>query len=679
VVLTSQPTAEVELPVMSNNGAEGTASPSSLVFDASNWNSPQTVTVLGRDDAIVDGDQNYTVQVGAPISDDAVYAGLSAVFASLTNTDNDSAAVLVDPTAGLETTEAGGQATFTVRLSTQPSADVTIPVASNAPAEGITDMTSLTFTPGNWNVEQTVTITGQDDFVDDDDQGYTIVLSPASSGDGNFNGTDPADVAVTNLDDDTAGITVGAVSGDTTEAGGQATFTVVLDSEPTANVEIGLASSNTDEITVDAPSLTFMPGEWNTPKTVTLTGQDDLIDDGDQPVTITVGPVTSGDGKFSALDPADVSLNNIDDDTAAVNVALVGGDAQTSEDGDTAQFTVLLATEPTVDVLVDVASDNADEGQADTAQLTFTPMNWQTPQTVTVTGQDDNVVDGDIGYGIELTMNAASADEYLAVNPTGVGLTNLDTTIEALTITPLSIDFGSAVEGTVGATRTVTIENTGEADVEITGVPITDADASSFAIVNDSCTDLNLAFGEACSIELEFRPQEVGALDARLRIASALNDSPNFVDLAGRGLADEADLSIVIQPQVDFGELGRPFSYDILVVNFGPSDVVGATVASAIDLRLSGVTWSCTPSTASTCPANGTGDLDETVDIPAGGDVMFVVTGTLTDGQPEEITSSVSVTSPQTPPDPVGTNNVDEITVRTGLFADGFEENAGAF
>ena len=58
-------------------------------------------------------------------------------------------------------------------------------------------------------------------------------------------------MSVTNTDNDTAGITVSPISGlTTTEAGGTATFTVVLNTQPTANVTIGLSSSDTTEGTV---------------------------------------------------------------------------------------------------------------------------------------------------------------------------------------------------------------------------------------------------------------------------------------------------------------------------------------------------------------------------------------------------------------------------------------------
>ena len=114
---------------------------------------------------------------------------------------------------------------------------------------------SLTFTAANWNVPQTVTVTGVNDDVDDGDMAYTIVTAAATSTDANYNGLNAADVSVTNTDNDTAGITVTPTSGlVTTEAGGTATFTVVLNTQPTADVTIGLTSSDTTEGTVSPAS-----------------------------------------------------------------------------------------------------------------------------------------------------------------------------------------------------------------------------------------------------------------------------------------------------------------------------------------------------------------------------------------------------------------------------------------
>src|SRR2546422_885641 len=201
---------------------------------------------------------------------------------SVTNTDDDVAGIQVTPVAGLTTTEAGGTATFTVVLQSQPTGDVTIGVSSSDLTEGTVAPASLTFTAGDWNVAQTVTVTGVDDPVDDGDIGYTVVTAPAASADPNYSGVNASDISVTNTDDDGARITVAPVAGlVTTEAGGTAGFAVVLDTQPTADVTIGLSSSDLTEGTVAPAALTFTAADWNVAQTVTLTGVNDPVDDGD--------------------------------------------------------------------------------------------------------------------------------------------------------------------------------------------------------------------------------------------------------------------------------------------------------------------------------------------------------------------------------------------------------------
>jgi hypothetical protein len=225
------------------------------------------------------------------------------------------AGVTVTPTSGLITTEAGGAASFTVVLDAPPSADVTIGLTSSDPTEG-TVPASITFTSANWNVAQTVTVTGVDDALDDGDIAYSIVTA-ATSADPSYNGIAVADVGATNTDNDTAGVTVNPTTGlTTTEAGGTATFTVVLNSQPSANVTIALASSDLTEGTVAPASLVFTPANGNVAQTVTVTGVDDVIADGAIAYSIVTGPITSTDAAYAAIDPADVAVSNFDNDIA---------------------------------------------------------------------------------------------------------------------------------------------------------------------------------------------------------------------------------------------------------------------------------------------------------------------------------------------------------------------------
>ena len=92
-----------------------------------------------------------------------------------------------------------------------------------------------------------------------------IVTAAASSDDSLYNGLNPPNVTVTNADNDFPGITLSRTSGLTTsEAGATATFDIVLNTAPTANVVIGLSSSNQAEGTVSPTQVTFSPANWST-------------------------------------------------------------------------------------------------------------------------------------------------------------------------------------------------------------------------------------------------------------------------------------------------------------------------------------------------------------------------------------------------------------------------------
>jgi hypothetical protein len=139
------------------------------------------------------------------------------------------AGITVSPTLGLTTTEEGSTASFTVQLATQPTANVTVPISSSDTTEGVVSPSSLTFTSANWNVPQNVTVTGVDDSIYDGNINYTIVIGAATSTDSAYNGLDPADLTVFNLDNDPPPkVTLSIVGGSMAENGGTATVTATL-------------------------------------------------------------------------------------------------------------------------------------------------------------------------------------------------------------------------------------------------------------------------------------------------------------------------------------------------------------------------------------------------------------------------------------------------------------------
>jgi len=113
----------------------------------------------------------------------------------------------------------------------------------------------------------------------------------------------------------------------TTESGGNATFVVVLNCEPTAEVTVGLSSSDTTEGTVSPTVVTFTNLSWNIPQTVTVTGVDDTILDGDIAYQIITAPAVSDDADYAGKDALDVNVTNLDDELIKIAAGAAGGGA----------------------------------------------------------------------------------------------------------------------------------------------------------------------------------------------------------------------------------------------------------------------------------------------------------------------------------------------------------------
>ncbi len=183
----------------SGTGDSGTSDIATTVDVAGDGSSSVVYTVNATIDPNTTAtsiDNTATVSVSGATDDN------SANNTSLkTITVSNPVGVTVNPTSGLTTTEAGGTASFTVVLNSRPHSDVTIPVSSSDTTEGTVSTSLLTFTSSNWSTAQTVTVTGVDDTIQDGDIAYSVVLG-AASGPGLYNGYDPTDVSVTNLDND---------------------------------------------------------------------------------------------------------------------------------------------------------------------------------------------------------------------------------------------------------------------------------------------------------------------------------------------------------------------------------------------------------------------------------------------------------------------------------------------
>lgn len=110
-----------------------------------------------------------------------------------------------------------------------------------------------------------------------------------------------------------ATVKVHATSTQTTETGGGVSIVFDDDAPPTSSVTIPLRSSDPAEGNLSQDSITFTPDNWSESQTVTVTGVDDFVDDGDADFHIEAGPAESEDPAFNGYVPQVISLRNVDD------------------------------------------------------------------------------------------------------------------------------------------------------------------------------------------------------------------------------------------------------------------------------------------------------------------------------------------------------------------------------
>lgn len=341
----------------------------------------------------------------------------------------------------------------------------------------------------------------------------------------------------------------------TTEFGLTASFSVELDLAPTNDVTLTFTSSNPAEGALSTSSLTFNATNWNVPQVVTITGQDDALADGNQPYSIVFDPVVSGDARYSGMLVPALSAVNVDDETFGITVTPTNG-LTTTEGGGTATFKVFLNRAPSDDVTIGLSSGTPAEATVAPASLTFTPADWNTPQTVTVTGVDDFRVDGAKPFLI-VTAPATSADpNYAGVNPADVTGFNLDNDAPAILYSAQSLTVAEggttnysvvlATEPDTNVTITITTSAAGVATVSPGVLTFTPANWNVPQVVTVFGTDNFLVDGSASFLITNL-------------VAST---DPLYADFAGArlisGVRLDNETSLVLPSGDTFFGLGMP-------------------------------------------------------------------------------------------------------------------------
>jgi uncharacterized repeat protein (TIGR01451 family) len=178
---------------------------------------------------------------------------------------------------------------------------------------------------------------------------------------------------------------------------------------------------------------------------------------------------------------------------------------------------------------------------------------------------------------------------------------------------------------------------------------------------------LDPAESATVTVEVAVSPSATGTLSSTATVAGNAADpvAANNSDTETTSLAPAADLSVSKTDGQSSVVPGEAVTYTIVVGSSGPSAVSGAMVLDTPPAELTGVTWSCSATPGSSCPASGTGAIDASVDLLVDGAATFTLTGTVSPSAVGTLVNTATATTPAgvSDPDPADDSATDTDTL----------------
>lgn len=412
-----------------------------------------------------------------------------------------------------------------------------------------------------------------------------------------------------------AGIRVTPTSGlVTTETGGTATFSIVLARYPKADVTLALSSSDATEGAVFPTSLTFTQANWNRPRTVTVTGLDDGVVDGDQAYTIVTGPASSTDPAYAGIDPPNVAVVNKE---AAIPPHRVGGTA------------IGLLGNGLVLSLAD-----AGETLPVTADGTFAFTTALAPgETYAVT---------------VATQPQAPAQSCAVINGSGtMGTADVGNVVVNCGASNTR-GIGGTLSGLGGGSLVLQLNGGGD---------LTRSANGSYAFAS------RLVDGASYVVTVKTQPQGQWCT---LTHASGTVQGAEVTDVDASCAPLAAELYLDVDDGHEFARYGRERDYFVTLGNTGNAAANGVAVAGTFSAAfdVANARWQCL-SGATACGSAGAGGFSDTANLPANGSVTWLVSVPVLGGS-----AAAAATFAVNLPPPAGSGLSDADTDTLVLFRD---------
>jgi dienelactone hydrolase len=223
-------------------------------------------------------------------------------------------------------------------------------------------------------------------------------------------------------------------------------------------------------------------------------------------VTVTATSVTLSAASASAT----VTVPAITVSVSPISALLPGGTAQ--------PFTAKVGNDPTKSGVTWALTENGATCAA------------------TACGTLNSTTANPVNYGAPAMVSAAATVTLTATSVTDTtksASSMINLTFGTVALVPDSVNFGNVVKHQTSAPQTVTVTNTANTTLSITGITITGADATEFAQKNNCGT--GIAAGNFCTITVTLTPAQISTRTATVSISDTSPDSPQQVSLSGSG------------------------------------------------------------------------------------------------------------------------------------------------
>lgn len=386
------------------------------------------------------------------------------------------------------------------------------------------------------------------------------------------------------------------------EDGSSDTIGLELGGVPTETVSIQINSDNPGEISVSPATVKLDKDNWNLPQVVTLSGvEDDSSVDGDQLANIQF-TVTSSDEKFKDITIPSFSVTNADNDQPGIIISNLPANVQ---EGDPSfDLDIALSAKPSADVTVNLSPD-ANITLA-TASFVFTPTDWNTTQSFTVTVVDDAVYEFDHNGIIAVSMTSSDSNfNGYPVADTSINLKDND-----LPNPPAGLDLATADDSGLDNTDDITKFTT---NLTITGTTIANGTvrlyetSSAGALLQTTSSDASGNFSADISL----------SANTTTDIVATVSDGNGFTSVDSTALTITTDTTVPLPPSgLDLATADDSgiSSTDNITSLFTNLTISGTTEANA---RIELYSGSSSGTLLQTTTADGAGAFSVDISLPA--------------------------------------------------------------